>query len=114
MESKVPYLVALIVSVGILSWLIRAVPFLLFGRGGEPPKLVAFIGRVLSPAAIAMLSVYCFAGYVCERPLAENCWFLAETVSGALTVLLQWKRRNPPLSIAAGTILYMLLLHAGI
>ena len=109
MESKVPYLAALIVSVGILSWFIRAVPFLLFGRGGEPPKPVAFIGRVLSPAAIAMLSVYCFAGYVCERPPAENGWFLAETVSGALTAALQWKWRTPPFSIAAGTVLYMTL-----
>jgi branched-subunit amino acid transport protein AzlD len=43
MESKVQYLLALIVSVGILSWFIRAVPFLLFGRSGEPPKLVVFI-----------------------------------------------------------------------
>lgn len=109
MEGKVRYLVLLIASVGILSWLIRAVPFLLFGRGGEPPKPVAFIGRVLSPAAIAMLSVYCFAGYVCERPPAENLWFLAETVSGVLTVALQWRWRNPPVSIAAGTVLYMTL-----
>ena len=35
-------------------------------------------------------------------------------IVGTPKILLQWKRRNPPLSIAAGTILYMLLLHAGI
>ena len=109
MESKIWHAVVLIVAVGLLSWLIRALPFLLFGRGGKPPETVAYIGRVLSPAAIAMLSVYCFAGYVCERPPAENLWFLAETVSGVLTVALQWKWRNPPLSIAVGTVLYMTL-----
>ena len=110
MENNVQYLFTLIVSVATLSWFIRAVPFLLFGRNGEPPKLIVFIGRVLSPAAIAMLSVYCFAGYVCERPpTGENLWFLAEIVSGVLTVLLQWKWRNPPLSIAVGTVLYMTL-----
>lgn len=108
MDSKVLYMVAVVVSVGALSWLIRALPFLLFGRGGEPPKVVAYIGRVLSPAAIAMLAVYCFAGYVRDRPPAENFWGLAEISAGVLTVALQWKWRCPPLSIAAGTILYML------
>ena len=108
MDSKVLYMVAVVVSVGALSWLIRALPFLLFGRGGEPPKVVAYIGRVLSPAAIAMLAVYCFAGYVRDRPPAENLWGLAEISAGVLTVALQWKWRCPPLSIAAGTILYML------
>ena len=108
MDSKVLYMVAVVVFVGVLSWLIRALPFLLFGRGGEPPKVVSYIGRVLSPAAIAMLAVYCFAGYVRDRPPAENLWGLAEISAGVLTVALQWKWRCPPLSIAAGTVLYML------
>lgn len=109
MDGKFLYVVTLILSVGALSWLIRALPFLLFGRGGEPPKVVSYIGRVLSPAAIAMLAVYCFAGYVRDRPPAENLWCLAEIVAGLLTVVLQWKWRCPPLSIAAGTVLYMLM-----
>ena len=109
MTEKILYMVPVIISVGVLSWLIRALPFLLFGRGGEPPKVVSYVGRVLSPAAIAMLVVYCFAGYVRDRPLDGNLWGLDELVSGVLTVALQWKWRCPPLSIAAGTVLYMLL-----
>jgi branched-subunit amino acid transport protein AzlD len=109
MEGKILYMAMVIISVGALSWLIRALPFILFGRGGEPPKVVSYVGRVLSPAAIAMLVVYCFAGYVRDRPPAENLWCFAEAVSGVLTVALQWKWRCPPLSIAAGTVLYMLL-----
>lgn len=105
------YLIAVVLSVAALSWLIRALPFLLFGRSGEPPKVVAYVGRVLSPAAIAMLAVYCFAGYVRDRPPAENFWGLAELSSGALTVVLQWRWRCPPLSIAAGTVLYMILVR---
>ena len=109
MEGKVPYIIMLIAAVGVLSWFIRAIPFLLFGGNGEPPRLVAFVGKVLSPAAIAMLAVYCFAGYVCDRPPADNCWCAAEAIAGTVTVALQWKWRNPPLSIAAGTVLYMML-----
>ena len=56
MEGKTMYMTVLIVSVGVLSWLIRALPFLLFGRGGEPPKVVSYGGPGLSPAAIAMPS----------------------------------------------------------
>lgn len=111
MESKIWHAVVLIVAVGLLSWLIRALPFLLFGRGGKPPETVAYIGRVLSPAAIAMLAVYCYAGYACERPPTENMWALAEVSAGAVTAVLQWRWRCPPLSIAAGTVLYMALVR---
>jgi branched-subunit amino acid transport protein AzlD len=108
MDGKILYAISVIVAVGVLSWLIRALPFLLFGRGGEPPKVVSYIGRVLSPSAIAMLAVYCYAGYVRDRPPAENMWYVAEIASGVLTIALQWKWKCPLLSIAAGTALYML------
>lgn len=100
-----------ILAVGALSLLIRALPFMLFGRGGNPPKAVSYIGRVLSPAAIAMLAAYCYAGYICARPPLEHLGMLAEVAAGALTVFLQWRWRCPPLSIAAGTILYMALIR---
>ena len=96
MDGKLTYIATVVLSVGVLSWFIRALPFLLFGRGGEPPKVVSYIGRVLSPAAIAMLVVYCFAGYVRDRPPTENLWGLAEIAAGVLTVALQWKWRCPP------------------
>ena len=111
MDSKTLYVMIVIVAVGALSWLIRALPFLLFGRQGEPPKTIAYVGRVLSPAAIAMLAVYCYAGYVNARPPLEHLAMLAEFAAGVVTVALQWRWRNPPLSIAAGTILYMVLVR---
>ena len=110
-DGKTLYILIVIATVGALSWLIRALPFLLFGRGGEPPKAIAYIGRVLSPAAIAMLSVYCYAGYVRDRPPLEHFWMLAEFAAGVVTVALHWRWRSPSLSIAAGTILYMVLIR---
>ena len=111
MSPKTEYAIMVILSVGALSWLIRALPFLLFGRSGRPPKVVTYIGRVLSPAAIAMLVVYCYAGYVRDRPPAEHLGMLAEVVAGAATVALQWLWRRPPVSIAAGTVIYMSLIR---
>ena len=110
-DGKTVYVVSVILAVGALSWLIRALPFLLFGRGGEPPKVVTYVGKVLSPSAIAMLAVYCYAGYVRDRPPLEHLGMLAELVAGAVTVVLHWKWKCPPVSIAVGTVLYMVLVR---
>ncbi len=110
-DSKTLYLVAVVVFVGALSWLIRALPFLIFGGRGEPPKIVSYIGRVLSPAAIAVLVIYCYAGYVSERPPREHLGMLAEVVAGVATVALHWRWRVPMLSISVGTTLYMILVR---
>ena len=107
----VTYAVTVIVAVGALSFLLRALPFLLFGRTGAPPKVIAYIGSVLSPAAIAMLVVYCYAGAARDRPPLEHLGMLAELVAGAVTVALHWRWRCPPLSIAVGTTVYMILIR---
>ena len=51
--------VAAVIVMALVTYLTRALPFLLFGRGGRPPKPVLYLGRVLPPAIIAMLIVYC-------------------------------------------------------
>ena len=70
-----------------------------------------YIGRVLTPAVIAMLTVYCFAGYVKSGCLGTSLHGLAEMVAAAVTVALHLWRRNPLLSIACGTAVYMLLVR---
>lgn len=103
------YLVGVLAVAGMLSFLLRAAPFLLFGRGKEPPAVVRYLGRVLAPAVIAMLVVYCFIGYVKEGCFSSSLHGGAELAAAALTVGLHLWRRNPLLSIAAGTALYMTL-----
>ena len=51
---------ALVAVMAAVTFLTRALPFLLFGRGGDPPKVVLYLGRFLPPAVIAMLIVYCY------------------------------------------------------
>lgn len=109
--TSTEYLLLLTAVTAGVTILLRALPFLFFGTGKRPPALVLSIGAVLSPAAIAMLVVYCFAGYASERPPAEHMFGLAEIAAGAVVVALQIWKRNPLLSILAGTVVYMTLVH---
>lgn len=110
MSAKAVYALTVLAAVGALSFLLRAVPFLLFARR-EPPRLVRYVGSVLSPAAIAMLVVYCYAGYGQTRAPAEHLYGLAEWAAGAVTVAVHLKGRNPLASILSGTALYMVLIR---
>ena len=104
------YLLAVTAVAGGVTILLRALPFLCFG-GGKPPRWVLYLGRRLSPAAIAMLVVYCLVGYARERIPAEHAWGTAEILASLTVVGMQLWKRNPLLSILAGTALYMVLVQ---
>ncbi len=86
----------------------RAVPFLIFPKGKEIPKVVQYLGRVLTPAVIGMLVVYCLKNTrVFSAPFG-----LPELIAVTVVVGLHVWKRNNLLSIGAGTILYMFLVQA--
>lgn len=98
---------AIAVMAGV-TFLTRALPFLLFDRGESPPKIVLYLGRVLPPAVIAMLIVYCLRGISFASP---EGWAPQLIAVAAVVILHLWKHNNL-LSIFGGTILYMVLVQA--
>ena len=94
-----------IVAVGFaVNYTLRALPFLIFsGRDRELPKGVEMMGRFISPVIIAGLIVYSYSGLAWRTP-----W---PYFAGVLSVGLQIWKRNPLVSIIAGTLVYMLLLN---
>ena len=54
--------IASIAVMAAVTFLTRAIPFLLFDRKGNPPQIVLYLGRVLPPAIIMMLIIYCLRG----------------------------------------------------
>lgn len=98
---------ASIAVMAVVTFLTRALPFLLFGRGGEVPKVVLYLGKYLPPAVIAMLIVYCLRGMSFDAPAN---WMPLAIASLAVVVVHIWKRNNM-LSIVGGTILYMFLVQ---
>lgn len=103
-----PQAIAAVAVMAVVTFLTRAIPFLLFGRGGKAPKVVLYLGKYLPPAIIAMLIVYCFKGVNFQAP---GNW-LPALISGVAVVLLHLWKKNDMLSIVGGTILYMVLVQA--
>ena len=99
--------IAAIAVMAIVTFLTRVLPFLLFDRGESPPKLVLYLGRVLPPAIIAMLIVYCLRGVSFATP---GGW-VPQLLCVAVVVALHLWKHNNLLSIFGGTILYMVLVQ---
>ena len=99
--------IASIAVMAVVTFLTRALPFLLFDRGDHPPKLVLYLGQVLPPAIIAMLIVYCPKGVTFASPAG---WAPSLLAGGAAVVLHLWKG-NDLLSIFGATVLYMVLVQ---
>lgn len=99
---------ASIAVMALVTFLTRAMPFVLFGRGDHPPRVVLYLGRVLPPAIIAMLIVYCLKGVSFASPAG---WVPAAVCCGTAVALHLWKG-NDLLSIFGATGLYMVLVQA--
>ena len=98
----------MILVVAATTFATRAVPFLIFPKGKEIPKVVQYLGKVLTPAIIGMLVVYCLKNTkVLSAPFG-----MPELIAVGTVVLLHIWKRNNLLSIGAGTILYMFLIQA--
>jgi len=105
------YLLKLLLATGAVTILLRAFPFLAFGTGRKPPAFVGELGRLISPAAIAMLIVYCFCICFRDADFSEKLYGAAEWIAGATVIALHLRFKNPLLSIIAGTAVYMLLVQ---
>ena len=59
----------IILVVAAVTLVTRALPFLLFRNPERTPRAVVYLGKVLPPATMAMLVVYCLKGVsVALRP----------------------------------------------
>lgn len=98
----------MIVAIVVLGTMAtRFLPFLVFPPGKPTPDYVRYLGRVLPAAAIGLLVVYSLKGV----NVLAGSHGLPELVSVAVVVWLHLWKKNMFLSIAAGTILYMILIR---
>ena len=95
----------LMVSLGTM--LMRFLPFLIFPAGKPTPKYIRYLGRVLPGAIFGMLVVYCLKNVsIIAAPHG-----LPELIAIAVVVALHLWKKQMILSMAGGTIAYMLLIQ---
>ena len=99
-----------LVTIGLCAlatMLTRFLPFLLFSSRRPTPKYVQYLGRALPPAIFGMLVVYCLKNV----SIVSGSHGLPELISIAAVVALHLWKRQMLLSIAGGTVCYMLLVQ---
>lgn len=94
-----------VVSLGTL--LTRFVPFLLFPPGKPTPKYIQYLGRVLPSAVFGLLVIYCLKNV----SIFSGSRGIPELLALTVTVGLHLWKKQMLLSIAGGTIFYMLLVQ---
>ena len=89
------------------TMLTRFLPFLVFRADRPTPRYIQYLGRVLPAAIFSMLVVYCLK----DVSLLSGSHGLPELIALALVVALHICFRKMLVSIAAGTVCYMLLVQ---
>ena len=89
------------------TMLTRFLPFLVFPEGKETPKYVQYLGKALPGAVFGLLVVYSLKSV----SLISYPHGLPEAIALAFVAVLHLWKRQMLLSIAGGTVLYMLLIQ---
>ena len=105
MTTSQQIITVLIVVLGTM--LTRFLPFLIFPEGKTPPRSILYLGTVLPYAVIGLLVVYCI-----KDALWEPFHGLPEAIAVSSIIILHKWKKNPLLSIGAGTVLYMALVQS--
>ena len=96
-----------IALVALATMATRFLPFLLFPAGKPTPKYIQFLGHFLPPAVFGLLVIYSLK----DVSFLTGNHGLPEMISVFAVVGLHvWKRRMI-LSVAGGTVCYMLLVQ---
>ena len=92
----------------IATIITRFLPFAVFqSKKRQTPKFIEYLGKALPAAVFAMLVVYCLKSV----DILTGSHGLPEFISIVFIIFLHLWKRNMLLSIAGGTICYMLLVQ---
>lgn len=99
--------VATVLAVVAGTILTRFIPFWLFPESKEPPRTVTYLGKVLPYAMAGLLIVYSLR----TTNVLSGSHGVPELIALLVTIGLHVWKRSMLVSIAAGTITYMLLVQ---
>lgn len=99
-----------IITIGMVilgTALTRFLPFLVFPPGKPTPKCIQYLGKVLPSAVFGLLVIYCLRNV----NVLTGTHGLPEAISVAVVAGLHLWKKQMLLSIAGGTVCYMLLVQ---
>lgn len=96
-----------IAVVALGTALTRFLPFILFPGGRPTPKFIRYLGKALPGAVFGLLIVYCLKNV----NLLSGSHGIPEALAIGVVVLLHLWKRQLLLSVAGGTLCYMLLVQ---
>ena len=96
-----------ITLIALTTIALRFLPFWIFPPSKQPPALITYLGKVLPRAAIALLVVYALK----DVSIVTSPHGLPELIAILAIVVVHVFKRNTLLSIATGTILYMMMVQ---
>ena len=85
----------------------RYLPFFIFKENKKTPEYIQYLGKFLPSAVFGMLVIYCLKNV----ELLHGTHGIPEGISILVTAVLHMWKKNMFLSIAGGTICYMLILY---
>ena len=85
----------------------RFLPFIIFRESKETPEFIQYIRKLLPSAVFGMLVIYCLRNV----NVLQETHGIPEAISILVTSGLHIWKRQMMLSIAGGTICYMILIH---
>lgn len=99
-----------IITIGMVvlgTVITRFLPFFLFPQNKSTPKFIQFLGMVLPSAVLGMLVIYCLK----DVTIFAGSHGIPELVAISVVAGLHFWKRQMLLSIAGGTVVYMLLVQ---
>ena len=99
--------IIIIGTVVLATVITRFLPFILFPAGKATPKYIQYLGKVLPSAVFGLLVIYCLKSV----DIFTGSHGIPELISIAVVVALHLWKRQMLISIAGGTVCYMLLVQ---
>ena len=101
------YILLAIVMSALITFGLRALPFLLFRGGRSMPEWMQRLGQILPSAIMAVLIVYCLKGAK-SNPIGIG---IPGIIAVAVVVASYKRKHNTFISIIVGTAAYMIMLR---
>ena len=95
------YMIMVIAVMAAVTILLRFLPFIVFDHGEQLPGWISYLGKVLPPAIMSMLLIYCLRNI----DLAGGSHGIPELICVGVAMIIHNRKGNTLLSIGVGIII---------